>query len=117
MKTIFDGLLWLVLLGTFSLAAQGPAHLPKFYPGASYGTSFSLGDFEDSDIENPDAGFARNGDKLDIFGGFFMNERVTFTGLLRYPTFDTDRDNVIRLLLTSALFLVSFYRVLYFRVL
>jgi len=46
-----------------------------------------------------------------------MNERVTFTGLLRYPTFDTDIDNVIPLLLTCALFLVSFYRVLYFRVL
>ncbi len=92
----FDRLLWFVLLGIFPLAAQTPTTLPKFYLGASYGTSFSLGDFEDTDIQNPDAGFARNGDKLDIFGGFFLNERVTFTGLLRYQTFDTDIDNVIR---------------------
>lgn len=85
-----------MLVGCLSIVAQAGLANPKFYLGGSYGTSFSMGDFEDTDIENPDAGFAKNGNKLDVFGGVFLNDRVTFTALFRYQTFDTDIDNVIR---------------------
>ena len=68
---------------------------PKFYLGASYGTSFSLGDFNDTNPSNPDAGFADDGTKLDIYGGFFLNDRVTLLGTFRYQTFNSEIASLI----------------------
>ncbi|MEL7427225.1 MAG: outer membrane beta-barrel protein [Bacteroidota bacterium] len=78
------------------LFAQEQDHKdPRFYFGASLGTSFPIRDFKEVDINNPDAGFAKNGRKFDIYGGRFLNDRLTVTGILRYQTFETDIDGLI----------------------
>ncbi|MDD7886931.1 outer membrane beta-barrel protein [Flavivirga sp. 57AJ16] len=92
MKTLFIVLLFVASLSPIFAQTGQDA---KFYIGASYGTSFSLGDFGDTDISNPDAGFADNGNKLDLFGGYFLNNKVTLTGTFRYQTFDTKIGNLI----------------------
>ncbi|WP_422858439.1 outer membrane beta-barrel protein [Flagellimonas sp. S174] len=83
----------LLFFGFNQIIAQ--ADTPKFYLGASYGTSFSQGDFKDTDINNPDSGFADDGAKLDIYGGFFLNDRITLLGTFRYQTFNTEIGDVI----------------------
>lgn len=83
----------LLFFGFNQIIAQ--ADTPKFYLGASYGTSFSLGDFKDTNINNPDSGFADDGTKLDIYGGFHLNERITLLGTFRYQTFDTEIEGLI----------------------
>ena len=60
--------------------AQEEIKLPKFYLGASYGTSYSIRNFKDTDVSNPDAGFAKNGKKLDVYGGRYLNDKLTLTG-------------------------------------
>ena len=87
----------LVLVVGQSLFAQEKEQVPKFYLGLSYGTSFSIGDFQDTDISNPDAGFAKNGQRIDLYGGFFWSgsERTTLTGVLRYQTFETEIEDLI----------------------
>ncbi len=87
-------LLFLLLIPGF-LLAQEDSEEAKFYIGVSYGTSFSLGDFSDTDIENPDAGFAKNGQKLDLYGGYFLDNRLTLTFTFRYQTYDTEVEDVI----------------------
>lgn len=67
----------------------------NYFIGASYGKSFSLGDFKDTDIGNPDAGFADDGNKLDIFGGYNLNDRIILIGNFRYQTFDTEIGNLV----------------------
>ena len=42
-----------LLLGIMQLVFAQEAQLPKFYLGISYGTSYAIGDFEDTDITNP----------------------------------------------------------------
>lgn len=69
--------------------------LSKFYVGASYGRAIALGDFHDTDINNPDAGFAQDGDRIEIYGGYFLNEKVVLKGTFRYQTFDTEIDQVV----------------------
>lgn len=81
------------LLAVHSLFPQ--ADRAKFYLGASYGTSFPMGDFNDDDITNPDAGFADNGTKLDFYGGYFLEDNITLTGTLRYQSFDTEIGAII----------------------
>lgn len=78
-----------------SLFAQEQWEVPKFYLGLSYGTSYSIGDFADTDISNPDAGFAKNGRKIDVFGGFFLGNKTTFTTGFRYQSFETEVEDVI----------------------
>lgn len=73
----------------------GQTDQDKFYLGVSYGKSFSLGDFGDNGVHNPEAGFADNGNKLDIFGGYFLTDRVTLTSTLRYQTFETETGTLI----------------------
>ena len=68
---------------------------PKFYLGLSYGTSYSMGNFADTDISNRDAGFAKNGRKIDVFGGYFINNRTTLTGGFRYQSFETEVEDII----------------------
>ncbi len=94
MKQILIGLL--VLVGCQPLIAQEEQY-PKFYLGLSYGTSFSTGDFADTDITNLDAGFAKNGRRFDLYGGFFLDgvEKTTLTGVFRYQTFETEIDDLI----------------------
>lgn len=83
-----------LLIGSLSLFAQEEEN-PKFYLGLSYGTSYALGDFRDTDISNPDAGFAKNGSKIDVFGGFFLREKVTLVGTFRYQRFETEIEDLI----------------------
>ena len=80
-----------------TIRAQEESRVPKFYLGLSYGTSFSIGDFEDTDITNSDAGFAKNGQRFDLYGGYFLNGsgRTTLTGVFRYQTFETEIDDLI----------------------
>jgi len=79
------------------LFAQEEVQIPKFYLGLSYGTSYSIEDFADSDITNPDAGFAKNGQKIDVFGGFFLTDRTTLTGGFRYQSFETEVEDIIEM--------------------
>jgi len=75
--------------------AQDLDEQSKFYIGVSYGPSIAVGDFEDKNVENSDAGFAENGQKLDVFGGYFITKNITITGIFRYQVFDTDISNII----------------------
>lgn len=84
-----------LLLGIMQLVFAQEAQLPKFYLGISYGTSYAIGDFEDTNITNPDAGFAKDGRKIDVFGGFFLSERTTLTGGFRYQSFETELDDIV----------------------
>lgn len=84
----------LVFAGSLTLVAQ-EVELPKFYLGVSYGTSYSLGDFEDTDIKNPDAGFAKDGRKIDIYGGIPLTDRVIIIGGFRYQNFETEIEEII----------------------
>ena len=84
----------LVLIVKQSIFAQEEKP-PKFYLGLSYGTSFSIGDFQDTDIRNPAAGFAKDGRKIDIYGGFFLRDKTTLTGGFRYQSFETEVEDII----------------------
>jgi len=84
----------LIALGQ-TLYCQDKEELANFYLGVSYGTSYSLGNFQDTDTSNPDAGFAKNGTKLDIYGGKFLNQKVTLTGVFRYQSFETEIEDLI----------------------
>ena len=87
----------LALAVTQFLYAQEEGQAPKFYLGLSYGTSYSIGDFADTDISNLDAGFAKDGRKIDVFGGFFLDDRTTLIGGFRYQAFETEIDDVIQM--------------------
>jgi hypothetical protein len=87
--------IFLFLLISFQSAFSQTDQDAKFYIGASFGTSYALGDFKDTDITNPDAGFADDGTKLDIYGGFFLNDKVTLTGTFRRQSFDTQIGSLI----------------------
>jgi hypothetical protein len=93
MKNIVPIILCLVLSSVTN--AQDLDEQPKFYIGVSYGPSIAVGDFEDKNVDNSDAGFAENGHKLDIFGGYFITKNITITGIFRYQSFDTDISNII----------------------
>ncbi|MEL6192696.1 MAG: hypothetical protein AAFR66_11630, partial [Bacteroidota bacterium] len=86
--------LLILLFGSQVLQAQEPKKATS-YIGVAFGTSFPLGDFKDTDITNPDAGFAENGRRIDLFGGYFLNEKVTLVGTLRYQSFDTGLEDVM----------------------
>jgi len=92
----FTPLLFLLLFGSVLSGqnASDPLH-PKFFLGVSYGTSFSVLDFADTDINNPNAGFAKNGNKIDLYGGTFLGKRVTLSGTLRYQSFATEIEDLI----------------------
>ncbi|MEO1653992.1 MAG: outer membrane beta-barrel protein [Bacteroidota bacterium] len=92
MKRIF---LLFLLLSSGVLSTQAQEETPKFYLGLSYGRTFPLGDFADSDFTNPDAGFAKSGSKFDIFLGFPIDEKLTVTGVIRYQNFATEIDDLI----------------------
>lgn len=84
----------LVLLTSLSVFAQEEQQA-KFYLGLSYGTSYSLGDFEDTDITNPDAGFAKDGRKIDVFGGVPLDDKKTIIGIFRYQSFETEVEDIV----------------------
>jgi hypothetical protein len=67
----------------------------KYYVGVSFGTSFALGDFKDTDINNQDAGFSKDGKKYDIYGGYFLNDRITLAAGIRIQNFETEISDVI----------------------
>ncbi len=102
-RLLFIG--WLLALGDFSLIAQSDStqrkdqpklrDARKFYLGIAFGTSYALGNFGDTDINNADAGYAQNGNRYDLYGGYFFNDRVTLTAGLRYQRFGTDLSDVV----------------------
>ena len=87
--------IFLFVIISFQSAFSQTDQDAKFYIGASFGTSYALSDFKDTDINNPDAGFADNGTKLDVYGGFFLNNKVTLTGTFRYQSFDTQIGSLV----------------------
>ena len=68
----------------------------KFYLGLSYGRSFPVGDFSDDNLENEDAGFAESGNKFDLYGGYFLDDKWTVTAVFRYQNFQTDLSNLVQ---------------------
>lgn len=92
MKQLF--ILFILIISVHSITAQSNTD-SKYYVGASFGKSFSLGDFKDTDITNPDAGFANNGNNLNFFGGYLLNEYFTLTVNLRYQSFDTEIGSLV----------------------
>lgn len=94
MKSI--SLLGILLLWANVLFGQNEEQPLRFYLGASYGTSYALADFKDTDRTNPDAGFAKDGQKIDIYGGFPLNEKFTFVGTFRYQSFETEVEDLIK---------------------
>ncbi|MEO1518851.1 MAG: outer membrane beta-barrel protein [Bacteroidota bacterium] len=96
MKYIFATFL-LSILCAIGLQAQEESSPPKFYLGAAYGTSFPIGNFKDADIANPDAGFAKNGRRIDAYGGYFLDEfeKMTLTAVFRYQTFETGVEDIV----------------------
>ncbi|NJO03334.1 MAG: hypothetical protein HC880_18085 [Bacteroidia bacterium] len=54
-----------------------------------------MGDFRDADLGNPDAGFAKNGQKFDLFLGFPIDDKITITGVFRYQSFNTEVEDLI----------------------
>lgn len=84
----------LVLASMHPIFAQ-EKQAPKFYIGLSYGRSFTFGDFADSDPSNLSAGFAENGQKLDVFGAYFLTEKTLITGGFRLQAFETTIDEAI----------------------
>jgi len=100
--------LTLLLIGLYSLCTSAqptdnqptetnPKALPRFFVGVAFGASFALGDFGDTDVNNADAGYAQNGNRYDLYGGYLLNKRVTLTAGLRYQTFETDVSDVVDL--------------------
>ncbi|NJO00614.1 MAG: hypothetical protein HC880_02040 [Bacteroidia bacterium] len=85
-------LLYLILNSGISFAQE---ETEKFYLGFSYGRSFSVGNFADTDIENVDAGFAENGQKIELFGGVPLDDKITVVAVFRYQSFDTDVDALV----------------------
>ena len=65
------------------------------YIGVSYGTAYTLGDFASTDVSDLDSGFADRGNKFDLYGGYFLDDRWTLTGTFRYQNFDTKIDEVV----------------------
>ncbi len=62
--------------------------------GLSFGASFSVGDFGSTDINNINAGFASNGQKLDLYAGKYIKEKVALLGSFRYQQYQTEIDEV-----------------------
>lgn len=85
-----------IFLITFSIATTLVlAQESKYYFGISYGKSFPVGDFAANDINNPNAGFAESGNKLDVYAGNVLSESVVFTLTFRYQSFDTDTNKLL----------------------
>lgn len=86
------------IIASGNLLAQENQEIPKFYLGAAYGKSFALGDFKDTDLSNENAGFAKDGNRLDIYGGYFLDKKENFTatGVFRYQTFDTEVEDLLQ---------------------
>ena len=89
MKKLTIPLILLLFLAPYTVKAQEAEEMAKFYTGASYGTSYAIGNFRDEEVNNADAGFANNGQKID---------------LLRKPPFSRDwLDRVYLIIMTVVL--------------
>jgi len=78
-----------------SIIAQEDIKLFDNYLGASYGTSLPIGDFQDHDMMNQDAGFAQRGQKIELYGGKYLFNYVSLTGTFRYQRFKLNSDDLI----------------------
>lgn len=94
-KWLFPTLMFIAF--SYESYAQEPTEIPQVYIGLAFGTSYAIGDFGKADLSNPDAGFAKNGRRFDLYGGYFLNkrERTTLTGVFRYQTFETEIEDLI----------------------
>jgi len=88
-------LTFLLLIVCSVLSAQEIDEESKFYIGVSIGTSFSIGDFADTDVNNFESGFAKDGQKIDLFGGMVLNDKIVLIGQFRYESFETDVEEAI----------------------
>lgn len=86
-KVILAATLVLFFLDVFGQESNSEK---KHYIGCSYGKSFAVGNFKDNDLNNTDAGFAKSGNKLDLYGGYMLNNKLTFTLTFRHQNFNTD---------------------------
>ncbi|MEO0553079.1 MAG: outer membrane beta-barrel protein [Bacteroidota bacterium] len=86
-------LFYIALLLPVTIYAQKD-NSARYYVGVSYGRSLAVGDFKDNDLSNPDAGFAENGNKFDVYFGFQYQPRITLTGAFRFQNFDADISNI-----------------------
>ncbi|SDM32405.1 hypothetical protein [Kriegella aquimaris] len=68
----------------------------NYYFGISYGKSFPLVDFKDDAINNSNAGFAESGNKLDLYAGSALSEKLNLTLTFRYQKFDTDVTTLVK---------------------
>jgi len=76
--------------------AQSPKQA-TFYIGTSIGKSYALGDFIRNDDEILSPEFSDDGLKIDLYGGFFLNEKITLVGALRFQSFDTEVTSLLPL--------------------
>lgn len=88
-------LLLILVVSAFSMNAQNTYNGYRFYLGASYGNNYPLGDFKDTDLNNKDAGFAKRGKKIDIYGGYNLNDNIILTAVYRNQKFDADIEGVL----------------------
>ncbi len=89
-------LISLFVLCHLRVAAQSESEESlRYFLGVAYGASIALGDFGDTDVSNADAGFAQNGNRYDLYGGYLLSKHVTLTAGLRYQTFNTDLSEVV----------------------
>ncbi|MEL6733838.1 MAG: outer membrane beta-barrel protein [Bacteroidota bacterium] len=87
---------FLLVLSCMQVEAQSDT-TKRYFMGIAVGTSVALGDFQDTSLDNPDAGFAQNGNRYDIYGGYMLSKHVTLTTGVRYQTFETDVQDVVAL--------------------
>lgn len=90
--------LLLIPLCSFQLAAQVDTtqqpEAKKYFVGVAIGTCYPVGNFGATDVGNADAGYAQNGNRYDLYVGYFLNEHITLTAGLRYQRFGTDLSDV-----------------------
>lgn len=77
------------------LYGQRDDERPRFFLGASFGTSYPIRNFAETDLGNPNAGFAENGRKIDFYGGRPLGDRTTITAVFRYQSFETEIEDLI----------------------
>lgn len=90
-------IVFILVAVSYQVTAQEQPEIPKSYIGLAYGTSFPIGDFGSSDISNPDAGLAKKGQRIDVYGGYYLGkkDRITLTGVFRSQTFETKIEDLI----------------------
>lgn len=83
-------LIIIALVFTSQIYAQENNDDKKYFLGVSYGKSFPLGDFKSTDANGDNSGFAKTGNKFDLFGGYYLDKSYGINALVRYQTYGTN---------------------------